>query len=220
MSASTAATPPIEGDVFDQIAAALEGDGYIVLPAALPPALTEGLFQRVTSLGGEAFQRAGIGRHQERHINDRVRTDEVRWLAANVPSEAAFLDWMEALRLGINRRLFLGLFDYEAHFAHYAPGAYYKRHLDAFRGNRNRMVTTVFYLNPEWDATDGGELLIYREEEPTPFVRVLPRMGTLVVFLSDCFPHEVAAARRDRYSIAGWFRVNNTLGPSRGGRYS
>jgi SM-20-related protein len=41
---------------------------------------------------------------------------------------------------------------------------------------------------------------------------LLPTYGTLVVFLSDEFPHEVLKAHRDRYSIAGWFRVNTTLG--------
>ena len=35
---------------------------------------------------------------------------------------------------------------------------------------------------------------------------VLPRGGTLVVFLSDRFPHEVLPARRERLSLAGWFR--------------
>jgi len=39
---------------------------------------------------------------------------------------------------------------------------------------------------------------------------VLPQLGTLVVFLSEEFPHEVLAAQRDRYSIAGWFRVNSS----------
>lgn len=33
-------------------------------------------------------------------------------------------------------------------------------------------------------------------------------LGTLVVFLSEEFEHEVLPAKRDRYSIAGWFRVN------------
>jgi SM-20-related protein len=104
----------------------------------------------------------------------------------------------------------MGLFDYEAHFAHYAPGSYYKRHLDAFKGNTNRVVTTVFYLNPEWDVQAGGEILMYRDEAAAePFTRVAPEFGTLVVFLSDRFPHEVVSASRDRYSIAGWFRVKS-----------
>jgi Predicted proline hydroxylase len=41
--------------------------------------------------------------------------------------------------------------------------------------------------------------------------KVVPQMGTLAVFLSERFPHEVLPARADRYSIAGWFRVNTSI---------
>jgi SM-20-related protein len=42
-------------------------------------------------------------------------------------------------------------------------------------------------------------------------IKVLPSFGTIVVFLSEEFPHEVLPAKRDRYSIAGWFRLNNSI---------
>jgi SM-20-related protein len=32
-----------------------------------------------------------------------------------------------------------------------------------------------------------------------------------VVFESERFPHEVLAAQSIRYSIAGWFRTNNSM---------
>jgi len=32
-----------------------------------------------------------------------------------------------------------------------------------------------------------------------------------VVFESERFPHEVLAAESERYSIAGWFRMNNSM---------
>ncbi len=200
--------------LYGRIADALAGPGYCILPNALPDHLVSALAGRILSLGQEDFRRAGIGREDERHINDFVRTDAVRWLTRSEPAEIAYLDWMEGLRLGINRRLFLGLFDYECHFAHYAPGAYYKRHLDAFNGDTNRVVTTVCYLNSGWRVEDGGQLLIYPQHDGvdilSPIHSVSPLAGTLVVFLSERFPHEVRAARRDRYSIAGWFRVNGS----------
>jgi SM-20-related protein len=118
---------------------------------------------------------------------------------------------MEMLRVGINRRLFLGLFDYECHFARYAPGSFYKKHVDAFRGRSNRVLSTVFYLNPQWGSADGGELLIYSGDGQVE-ASVKPTMGTLVVFLSETVPHEVLPAARLRHSIAGWFRVNASLG--------
>jgi SM-20-related protein len=102
------------------------------------------------------------------------------------------------------------LFSFESHFAHYAPGDYYKRHYDAFKGEANRILSIVTYLNPGWMQSDGGELVIYRDDQDREGIRVVPLHGTIVVFLSALFPHEVLPAERDRYSVAGWFRVNES----------
>ena len=37
-----------------------------------------------------------------------------------------------------------------------------------------------------------------------------PVCRTVVLFLSEEMPHEVRPARRDRYSVTGWFRLNNS----------
>ncbi|TCK16553.1 2OG-Fe(II) oxygenase [Marinobacterium mangrovicola] len=203
-------TAPTES-VFDRIADALVEHGYILLNDGPDAGITRALFDRTQELS-HAFRRAGVGREQDQHLNSQIRQDEIHWLSVNDATEAAYLEWMETLREAINRRLFMGLFDYECHFAHYAPGAFYKRHLDAFRGQTNRVLTTVYYLNDDWKQEDGGELLIYPESGDEPIERVAPQAGTLVIFLSDRFPHEVLPAKADRYSIAGWFRVNASLG--------
>ena len=197
--------------LFDQLADALSERGYAVIPSALPGAVAESLLQRVASLGDQVFRPAGTGRQQSYQRDDLVRSDHIHWLAADDPSEVHYLAWMESLRAGLNRRLFLGLFDYECHFARYAPGSFYKKHVDAFRGRSNRVLSTVFYLNPEWTASDGGELVIYDEQDRVVGA-VQPVMGTLVVFLSEKVPHEVLEASRLRHSVAGWFRVNASLG--------
>ena len=80
-----------------------------------------------------------------------------------------------------------------------------------FKGQQNRVLSLVVYLNPGWQHEDGGELVLYRDESDAEGIRVTPLMGTVVVFLSEEFPHEVLPAQRDRYSIAGWFRVNTSL---------
>jgi len=205
--------------IFDQIADALVETGYVVLPLALPPSIAEALFLRIASFEDQVFQAAGVGRADEFQLNPFVRKDEIRWLSQQDPVEASYLAWMEQLRLGLNRRLFMGLFDYEAHFSRYTEGAFYKKHVDAFKGRTNRVLSTVFYLNPGWALADGGQLLMYADEQSsdpevlsTPIAKIAPLMGSLVVFLSDRFPHEVTAASRLRYSIAGWFRVNGSLG--------
>jgi SM-20-related protein len=197
--------------VFDRIADALSETGYAVLPAALPAIMGDALLARAASFDHSVFRAAGVGRADKFQLNALVRNDEIRWLTPDNEVEAAYLAWMEALRMGLNRRLFMGLFDYEGHFARYAPGAFYKKHVDAFKGRTNRVLSTVFYLNPNWEVTDGGHLLMYDHRDDA-IATISPLMGTLVVFLSDCFPHEVRQASRLRYSIAGWFRVNASLG--------
>ena len=70
-------------------------------------------------------------------------------------------------------------------------------------------VSMTVFLNPP-DSYDGGELVIYPEKGAMDGIRVTPAFGTLALFLSEDFEHEVMPARRDRYSVAGWFRVNSS----------
>jgi SM-20-related protein len=77
----------------------------------------------------------------------------------------------------------------------------------SFKNSKNRVVTTVYYLNENWSEDDGGELVIY-DEDNNYLTKVTPHANTLIVFLSDKFPHEVLPAKKKRFSIAGWFRVD------------
>ena len=194
--------------VFERIASDIYRQGYCLPDDAIPEDLGHALFERVTALKQAEFSPAGVGRAQDQMRNNLIRRDEIHWLEADDPAERGWLDWIEQLRVYLNRRLFLGLFSYEGHFAHYAPGAFYRKHFDAFKGEGNRVLTVVLYLNWGWQPDDGGEMLIYREDGTEPFVRIVPEMGRMAVFLSEVFPHEVLPAKRDRYSIAGWFRIN------------
>lgn len=115
----------------------------------------------------------------------------------------------EQLRQYLNRELYLGLFDFECHYAHYPQGAFYKKHYDAFQGSSNRRLSTVLYLNPNWLPEDGGELILYTNDGDTVLETVLPKFGNMVIFLSEEFPHEVLPTNRSRYSLTGWFRINN-----------
>jgi len=104
----------------------------------------------------------------------------------------------------INRELTLGLFEFEGHYAHYAPGAHYARHRDRFRDDDARVLSCVLYLNEGWCDENGGALRLY--VDPGSHRDVLPVGGTLAIFLSAQFEHEVLPATRSRWSIAGWFR--------------
>lgn len=105
----------------------------------------------------------------------------------------------------------MGLFSFESHFAWYQKGEYYKRHLDTFLGESNRVLSLVVYLNDGWLFEDKGELVLYKSKNDLNGTKVLPTFGTIVVFLSKEFPHEVLPSYRERLSIAGWFSVNKSL---------
>tara|TARA_B100000745_G_scaffold16546_1_gene11898 strand:- start:7737 stop:8405 length:669 start_codon:yes stop_codon:yes gene_type:complete len=194
--------------LFDSIAQSIREKGYSIHPNALAPDLAQSLWRHVTTMEPHQFKRAGIGRENDRQLNTFVRTDEVCWINGESDAGRDWLAWTSALQQHLNRSLLLGLFSFESHFAHYAKGDFYKKHLDAFKGEANRVLSVVVYLNPNWQAQDGGELVIYLDDNEQ--VRVVPGFGTVVVFLSEDFPHEVLPASRDRYSIAGWFRVNTS----------
>lgn len=95
----------------------------------------------------------------------------------------------------------------------YPPGAFYKKHLDSFRGRSNRIVSTVLYLNSAWTTSHGGEMALFDPDDPDrEIARIRPELGTFVCFLADRLPHEVLPTQTPRASIAGWFRRNTSLG--------
>ncbi|MDY0007245.1 MAG: 2OG-Fe(II) oxygenase [Spongiibacteraceae bacterium] len=187
----------------DQLVEDVARQGWAVAPDWLPINLAVNLAQEVRAL--EAWRSAAVGRGAAERRDLHIRSDQIHWLDGVSPAQHGFLGLMEHLRLAFNRALFLGLFDFESHFARYPVGARYRRHVDAFRGRGNRRLSVVCYLNPEWPADGGGELVIHAPEAPRP---VLPQLGTIACFLSESTVHEVLPARMMRYSLTGWFRIN------------
>lgn len=156
-----------------------------------------------------ALRAAAVGTGAGRQTRSDIRTDELRWLeeAKATPAQRRCLARFEVLRLELNRELQLGLFEFECHFSRYSPGAFYRKHLDQFRGDGRRRLSCVLYLNENWTHEDGGELRLHLDAaESEKFEDVLPVGGTLVLFLSERFAHEVMPAKRERLSIAGWFK--------------
>jgi SM-20-related protein len=196
--------------VYTRIIKGVLEDGYILLEKIFSDEQLQALFIDIKQTGSEHFRAAGIGRDQDHQLNRFVRRDRIRWLEPGYQPADFYLDWNEQLRQRLNQELFLGLFDYECHYAHYPNGAFYKKHVDAFKGVSSRRLTTILYLNPDWQPNDGGELVIYAEDSQSVLETVLPTFGTMVLFLSEDFPHEVLSAKRSRYSLTGWFRINNT----------
>ncbi len=192
---------------FQAIAEQLASTGYVVLDQPLPTTLDLRLLARCQDDGHERFQAARIGRGLARKQIHAVRGDVISWLEAADSADLAYLDWMGALRFGLNEALFMGLFDFECHYAIYEAGAGYAKHSDVLDGHKNRILSTVLYLNEDWQAGDGGELVLYDPSGESVIATVLPTFGTMIIFLSESFPHEVRTSHAKRRSIAGWFRV-------------
>jgi len=195
---------------INAIAGELRSSGFCAVEQFISPALRahlDGVCDDVCDDGATSrFAPAAVGRGEQRAHNAGFRGDVTSWLDDTQDADQDYLAVMEDLRAGLNEQLYLGLLDYEGHYAIYGTGAHYDRHMDTLAGSKNRLLSTVVYLHEEWATANGGELLLYRTDSPSPFTRILPKPGLMVLFLSEEFPHEVLAATKPRHSIAGWFR--------------
>lgn len=167
--------------------------------------LAHQLLAELQSLSAAAFKNAGTGRHLGHEIRKTVRGDSTSWLDDETTTGKAWLRWTAALQLHLNRHLFLGLGTLESHYSRYAIGDFYDKHMDAFVGQSNRKISLVVYLNENWVAEDEGELLLYVGKDHKTVLKVEPTFGTIVIFLSEDFPHEVLTTSAERLSVAGWF---------------
>lgn len=191
--------------------------GWWVWPEFLEQRLGEDLSRESMWAWEEgAFRRAGVGRGENLAIREDVRTDHVMWLhdGETTPCQRAYLKTLDEIRVALNRSLFLGLVDFEGHFAVYPPGGFYKPHIDRHQETQDRIVSVILYLNSAWQPGDGGELRIWTTpgDKEGEFITVEPRLGTLVCFLAGDFWHEVLPAKKTRASVTGWFRGNAVLG--------
>jgi SM-20-related protein len=197
-------------DSIKPVASALERDGYVVVQNFFDAAACALLATECRALHAAAqLQPAAIGRAHSRRERADLRGDRTHWFdpAALTPAQAPYWQRMQALRIELNRSLLLGLDEVEAHYALYPPGARYARHRDRFHDDDARVLSSVLYLNPDWHAPDGGALRLYLPAtSQIPHVDILPEAGTLALFLSAEFEHEVLPATRERISVAGWFR--------------
>ncbi|MFN3235884.1 MAG: 2OG-Fe(II) oxygenase [Pseudomonadales bacterium] len=210
MTHSTIALP-IQPDYDDSALLRMVDDltakQFSVQPGAMPQAVQTGLCGKLENMSQDRFDWAQIGRGVDEQQNHFVRKNSVHWLNEADATVQTWFAWIEQLRQTLNRHLFLGLDSFESHLALYQPGNFYRRHTDAFRGERNRVVSLVAYLNEGWQPDQGGELVLYPDNLAP--IKVTPEIGTVVLFLSEEIPHEVLTTQRTRFGVAGWFRVRS-----------
>lgn len=184
----------------------LAEQGWSLQSQFIAPSLTLELAEECRKRAAQgALAPAGVGRGAQQQIREGVRGDQIQWLEAGQAAACdQYLRVFDQLRVALNQGLYLGLEDFEGHFALYPPGAFYQKHVDRFRDDDRRAVSAVFYLNEDWQAEQGGALRLYLPNGETR--DVLPQAGSLLLFLSADMPHEVLPATRERLSLTGWFR--------------
>lgn len=200
---------------FASIIEAICKQGYAICEDFLPIMAIQTLIAEAQSQGRNGkLTAARIGK-QHQILNPSIRGDAIYWLEENDAESGVtiYFEQMHALKQQINRNLFMGLQELEAHFAIYPVGSGYQKHLDQFKSDqlktslanlRPRRLSSILYLNNEWRMDDGGELRLYIDDQN--HLDILPTGGKLVLFLSGKFWHEVRPAKRERMSVAGWLK--------------
>lgn len=194
----------LRDDEIATAASALAVDGWCVVSHLMTPTQTVALATECAAM--QAAKLLLPARTGSARALSPLRGDRTHWFthgSMSVP-QREFSDSIDALRGALNRELLLAMIECESHYAVYLPGATYARHLDRLRDKDARVISAVFYLNPDWQEADGGALRLYLADGSSR--DIYPHAGTLLLFLSAQFEHEVLPATRDRMSIACWMR--------------
>lgn len=195
---------------FESIIDGVLTHGYGLLDNFLTPADVTTLAAQLRQRHNEGqFRAAGIG-NQHVTVEQTIRGDRILWIdnATSQPEEATFLARIGEFVDYVNQTCYLGLRDYEFHYALYPPGTFYKRHLDQFRSDSRRKLSVICYLNTDWQETDGGQLALFLPDGETERTELIaPLGGRLVCFESGRLEHEVRPATRDRLSLTGWLKT-------------
>jgi SM-20-related protein len=159
----------------------------------------------IKSLVDGSMVEAGVGRKFTYAKNAQVRGDVIKWIdnESKDPFEKEFIKIIKDFISYLNDTCYVGINDFEFHYACYEPGSFYKRHKDQFHSDHGRKYSVVSYLNIGWVETDGGALTLYLPEND---ITVKPNAGNIVLFKSDELEHEVQPAFKRRLSIAGWLK--------------
>lgn len=168
--------------------------------------LSDGLQQNIVQLQkDELMKTAGIGNDTVKDAQQQTRGDKIYWLDKTHDNnfEQEFLSLMDDFVGHLNSTCYTGINSYEFHYAVYEEGSFYKRHRDQFRNDDNRKYSLINYLNNNWLEEDGGQLLVFQQENTQ---RIMPQSQTAVFFKSDEMEHEVVKANRQRMSITGWLK--------------
>jgi len=214
----------------------LRDQGYVIVEDFLPSeSWMEALREDVLQLRQKSkFKIAKIGQDSTNALNEEIRVAETCFLGRDKPElrdvpnpvRERLYDVLDTLRLDLqegehNANLDPNLSEFL--YAYYPTGGFYRRHRDAVKGSASwlREYSLLLYLNDEsYDPDiDGGRLRVHFDSggdflpagEAPLFQDVDAHGGTLVIFESNKFPHEVLDTMAERFAVVGWYNRPMTL---------
>jgi SM-20-related protein len=216
--------------------ATLRDQGYVIIDDFLTSETwMEALRDDVMNLRQKnKFKIAKIGQDSTNTLNEEIRVAETCFLGRDKPelkdvhnqAREKLYEVLETLRMdlqeGGGNKLDPNLSEFL--YAYYPTGGFYRRHRDAVKGSASwlREYSLLLYLNEEsYDPdTDGGRLRVHFDSggdflpdgEAPLFQDVDAFGGTLVIFESNKFPHEVLDTVAERFAVVGWYNRPMTLG--------
>lgn len=190
--------------MIEKIVQNLEIHGFYSIPDVLSPEQ----LKQIAPLFDQNFTPAKVGKENGAQRVEEIRGDETLWIdPQSSPAELQpLMDLLNEIKVELNQHFFSGLKDFECHLSKYPVGSFYKKHLDRFETDSSRSISFVFYLHQNWTNKDGGELLLYNKTNEVVEM-VLPNPGSMVIFLSEKFPHEVKPCNLERRSLTGWMHT-------------
>ena len=92
-------------------------------------------------------------------------------------------------------------------------GACFPMHFDTDVALDGRIITAIWYLNPDWAPGDGGELKVYPFPLCSPIL-IPPLHDRMVLFSSAKMLHRVLPSLKDRYCFTIWLSERRQQGSS------
>lgn len=195
-------------DVFESLVQGFLVNDFAIVDDFISPELMLQLYEILLSAKeNNLMKQAGVGKESSFHENPDIRRDLIYWMEeqdADGP-EKEFRQYLWLFIKYLNDTCYTGLNALECHYAWYAKDSFYKKHKDQFNADSGRKYSLITYLNPEWSAEDGGQLVLFHNDEE---IVISPKGGRMVFFQSDIIAHEVLPTMKPRMSIAGWLKKN------------
>jgi SM-20-related protein len=204
---------PTDNDImhhFNSLIDQISDTGWGYISSIFPDNYLKELLKEEQELWKKGdFHRAKVGTGNNEQLRSEIRSDHVLWLDEDNLTSLQEIYWNEIDRLRrlLNEAFYIGLKKFEAHFAVYPPGSFYKKHLDQFKSVKERIISCILYLNEDWESSFGGQLRIFTSADHLEeYIDIDPLPGTFVCFRSDQIYHEVLPANKERFSITGWLK--------------